>query len=312
MTKRIIETGLDRGVLYPNSGPAVPWEGLTSVDEGGADGAAAYYVDGRPFLFLPKPKEYTANLKAYTYPDEFAVIQGLAEATEGMFLDSQQGDSFGLSYRTLIGNATQGLDFGYKIHLVYNATVTPSGNSYNTLSSSINPSELSWEIQAVPAPVPGYRATAHVIIDTRNMDPVKLAQVEDLIYGTSTTEASLPSAQEIFDILKFGDTIVITDNGDGTWDAVGSYHNIYLIGDGVFQIDNVNAVDNGDGTFYIATTPAGARRSYSTQSPNQSFRKGAIMVLPDVAVGDAHVLAHNAERARINIIEALAHGCSAG
>lgn len=253
--KREFETGLDRGVLYPNSGPAVPWNGLTAVDEGGADGAAAYYVDGRPFLYLPKPKEYTGTLKAYTYPDRFAEIMGLAEAADGMYLDSQQGDSFGLSYRTLIGNMFEGVDFGYKIHIVYNATVTPSGRSYASLGSSVNPSELSWEIQAVPVPVAGYRPTAHIVIDTRHMDSTKLATIEALLYGDATTDASLPTAQVIFDILSFGDAIVITDNGDGTWSAEGSYHNIYLIGDGVFQIDNVNAVNHGDGTYDVSSTP---------------------------------------------------------
>ena len=239
----------------PIVGKAIPWVGLTGVDESGADGAAAYYVDGRPFLFLPKPKEYQANLKAYTYPDEFAQIMGQVEATDGMFLDSQQGDAFDLSYRTLIGNMAEGDSAGYKIHLVYNATVAPAGVSYSTQGQSINPSEFSWDIQAVPTPVTGYRATAHVTIDTRHMSADKLAAIEELIYGSDTVAPSMPSAQDVFDLLKYGDTIVITDNGDGTWTAEGSYHNIYLIGDGIFEIDNVNAVDHGDGTYDISSTP---------------------------------------------------------
>lgn len=231
------------------------WEGLTSVDENGAESAVAYYVDGRPFLFVPKPKEFSATLKAYTYPDEFAAIMGQAEAADGMYLDSQQGDSFCLSYRTQIGNALEGLDYGYKIHLIYNATVAPAGVGYASLSQSINPSELSWEIQAVPVKVAGYRPTAHITIDTRHMDPAKLAEIEDLLYGTSTTNPIMPDAQTLLDILSYGDAIVITDNGDGTWTAEGSYHNIYMIGDGIFEIDNVTATDNGDGTYYVSSTP---------------------------------------------------------
>ena len=254
-TKRLFETGLDRGVLYPNSRPAVPWEGLISVDEGGGESSAAYYVDGRPFLFLPKPKEYSATLKAYTYPDEFSEIMGIAEAADGMYLDSQQGDSFSFSYRTLIGNALEGVDYAYKIHLVYNATVVPPGASYSSVGSTINPNEFSWEIQAVPVPVVGYRPTAHITINTRHMDSEKLAAIEDLLYGTASTDAAMPDAQVVFDTLSFGDTIIITDNGDGTWQAEGSYHNIYLIGDGIFEIDNVNAVDHGDGTYDISSTP---------------------------------------------------------
>lgn len=254
-TVRYFETGLDRGVLYPQGGPAVPWNGLTGVDEKGGDGSTAYYVDGRPFLFLPKPKEFQATLSAYTYPDEFAPMMGLVEATDGVYLDSQQSDSFDLSYRTLIGNAAVGEQAGYKIHLLYNVTVVPQDASFGTTSDSVNPTEFSWEIQAVPVPVSGYRATAHVTIDTRHMDSTRLAEIETMLYGNPTELDGLPSPQTILDTLSFGDTIIITDNGDGTWTAEGSYKNIYLIGDGIFQIDNVNAVDNLDGTYTISSTP---------------------------------------------------------
>jgi hypothetical protein len=255
---RLFEIGLDRGVLYPKNGSAVTWNGLLGVDENGGEEGAAYYIDGRPFLYLPKPKEFAATIKAYTYPDAFLAILGVAEAAEGMYLDSQIGDAFDLSYRTMIGSAVDGMDLGYKIHLVYNATVTPQGISYETKTHDINPTEFSWDIQAVPMPVEGYRATAHIMIDTRHMDPVKLEEIENLLYGDPTSitdEPTMPPPQTIFDILSYGDAIVITDNGDGTWEAVGSYKNIYIIGDGIFQIDNVNATDNGDGTFYISTTP---------------------------------------------------------
>ena len=253
---RQFETGLDRGVLYLKDGPAVPWNGLTSVDENGGESGAAYFIDGRPFLYLPKPKEFSASIKAYTFPDEFSSVMGVVEATDGMYLDSQMGDSFNLSYRTLIGNAVSGTEVGYKIHLIYNATVTPQTISYQSMSNDINPIDLSWDIQAVPVPVEGYRPTAHIIIDTRHMDPDRLVEIETLLYGDETTEASLPSPQTIYDTLSFGDAIIITDNHDGTWDAEGSYHNIYLIGDGVFQIDNVDAIFHGDGTFDISTTNA--------------------------------------------------------
>lgn len=252
---RTYETGLDRGVLYPKNGSAVAWNGLTSVDETGGEGSASYYVDGRPFLFLPKPKEFEATIKAYTYPDAFSAIMGEVEAADGMYLDSQQADSFDLSYRTLIGSFTEGSEAGYKIHLIYNATVIPSSRSYATLSDSINPVEFSWDIQAVPVSVAGYRATAHITIDTRHMDADKLSEIEVLIYGNDTDEPSMPAPQTIFDALSYGDTITIVDNGDGTWDAIGSYHNIYMIGDQIFQIDNVNATDHGDGTYHISSTP---------------------------------------------------------
>ena len=252
---RQIESGVDRGVLYKNNGVTVAWSGLISVDEEGGEGAAEYYVDGRPFLYLPKPKEYKANLKAFTYPDEFSEIIGEVEATDGMYLDSQMGDSFGLSYRTKIIDGPRGENAGYKIHLVYNATVVPSAKNYGTIGADINPVEFSWDIQAIPVRVDGYRPTAHVTIDTRHMDAERIGEIETILYGTVDDPATMPEPQEIFDLLSFGDTIVITDNGDGTWSAEGSYHNIYMIGDQIFQIDNVNATHHGDGTYTISSTP---------------------------------------------------------
>lgn len=251
---RFFETGLDRGVLYPKDKEAVAWNGLVSVEETGGEAAKAYYVDGRPFLFLPTPKEYSATLNAYTYPDAFSEIMGLAEATDGMYLDSQLGKSFDLCYRTLVGNAAEGSDLGYKLHLVYNATVTPGALSYETLSDSINPTTMSWAIQAVPVQVEGFRPTAHIVIDTRHMDPNKIQAIEELVYGSDTTEASMPPPQLVFDTLNYGDLIIVIDNGDGTFEVEGSYENVYLVGDGEFRVENADAQDNGDGTFTISST----------------------------------------------------------
>lgn len=253
---RFFDAGLDRGVLYPKNGKPVPWNGLTGVEETGAEGAAVYYIDGRPFLYLPKPKEYEATLKAYTYPDEFSKVMGIVEVADGMYLDSQLGDSFDLSYRTLIGDGAQGVERGYKIHLVYNAVVAPQSLAYETISTSINPVEFNWQIQAVPTRVEGFRPTAHIIIDTRHMADAKIAELEALIYGDDVTEAEMPNPQVIFDLLHYGESIIITDNGDGTWNAEGSYANVYMVAPGVFRIDNVDAIDHGDGTFDITTTIA--------------------------------------------------------
>lgn len=233
---------------------AVPWMGLQSVDEEGGESAAAYYIDGRPFLFLPKPKEFKANLKAITYPDAFYEIMGVQEVADGMYLDSQPGDTFDLSYRTLVGNGLDGLDHGYKIHLIYNCSVAPQSTTYESTSAEINPTSFAWEIQAVPVPVEGFRSTAHIIIDTRHMQQSKIDAVEAMLYGSETTLSNMPSPQVIFDLLSYGDTIIVTDNGDGTFDVTGSYENVYMIDEGVFRVDNVDGQDNGNGTFTISTT----------------------------------------------------------
>lgn len=233
---------------------AVPWNGLISVDENGGEDIATYYIDGRPYLNVPKPKEFSATIKAYTYPEEFNAMLGVVEVSDGLFLDSQMSDSFDLCYRTLIGNATEGTAYAYKIHLIYGATVAPSSVSYASLADQVNPIEFSWDIKTVPQAVTGYRSTAHIIIDSRHMDPARLSTIEDGLYGSESNVASMPTLQSLFDTVIYGNTITIIDNGDGTWTAIGSDENIFMIGDGVFEIDNSNAVDNGDGTFTISTS----------------------------------------------------------
>lgn len=252
--ERFFDAGLDRGMLYPKNDAAVPWNGLTGVDEEGSEGSQAYYIDGRPFLFLPKRKEYKATIKAFTYPDAFAEIMGMAEIADGMYLDSQTADSFDLCYRTIVGNATEGADHGYKIHLVYNATVSPESLSYESLSNSINPTTFSWTIDAVPVAIPGFHPTAHVVIDTRHMSQSKIDAIENLLYGSETGDPHMPSPQAIFELLSFGDGIVVTDNGNGTFTVEGAYENVVFLPDGLVQLNNIDATDNGDGTITISTT----------------------------------------------------------
>lgn len=256
--ERYFETGLDRGVLYPNTGSGVPWNGLISLDEDASPGVNTYYQDGRPYLNVPVPKEFSGTLKAYTYPDIFAEIMGYAQVTQGMYVDSQMGDSFGLTYRTRVGNDLEGVDFGYKIHLVYNAVVGAPSASYQSMSNSISASDFSWGISTSPMPLEGFRPMAHLILDTRTMNPTELAQVEDLLYGTSSSAPILPTPQEVYDLLTVGDHIDIIDNLDGTWTAIGSAENVYLTGPGEFEIDNVNAVipgADGPGSYDVSSTP---------------------------------------------------------
>lgn len=256
LDKRYFETGLDRGVLYPKEAPAVPWNGLTGVSEDGGEESAQYHINGRPYLFFPKPKDFSATLTAYTYPDEFAKIMGLSEieAIEGFYVDSQVGEQFDLSYRTMVGNGVDGIQHGYKIHLVYNAVVAQSAAGYTTLSGSINPIEFSWPIKAVPVDVEGYRPTAHFVIDTRRMDPTHLARIEEILYGDDDTDPSMPDLIDIIEYILYAGAIIITDNGDGTWTAEGPRLKIYKIDDDTFQIEDIDAVINPDGTVELNTT----------------------------------------------------------
>lgn len=246
-----VQGGLDRGVLYPIDKPAVAWNGLVSVQESGSQQSSSYYVDGRKFLTTVTPREYSATLSAITFPDEFAEICGIIEAADGLFLDSQVPDQFGLSYRTMYGDGKH-----YKIHILYGVTASMSDVQYETLSSSANdPTPFEFAISAIPQPIAGFRPTSHVMVDTKHIDPEVMANIENLLYGGYGQEAQLPSIQSLYEMMGYGDVVVIHDNGNGTWTAEGSYRNVSLNRlTGEFTISNVPVINYEDGTYDVAST----------------------------------------------------------
>lgn len=210
-TKRLYETGVSHGVLYPKSDAGVydkgvAWNGLTAVTESpsGAE-ATALYADNIKYLNLRSAEDFGGTIEAYTYPDEFMACDGSAEATKGVVLGQQARKPFGLSYRTIIGNDAQSNDYGYKLHLVYGADASPSERSYQTVNDSPDAITFSWEFSTTPVNVTGFKPCACLTIDSTKVDKDKLAKLEDILYGTdgdSSQEARLPLPDEVLQILS--------------------------------------------------------------------------------------------------------------
>lgn len=218
--ERLYEIGLDRGVLYLDGQEGVPWNGLVSVSEKASGGAqTAYYVDGQKFLNVSAPEEFGASLEAYTYPDEFMACDGTLPVDNGLFIKNQPRKSFGLSYRTGIGNDVKGDSFGYRLHIIYGVLAAPSQQQNNTGSDSPAPSTFSWDLTALPPLVSGFKPAAHIVIDTRIAHPGAVSDAENLLYGTLSAPSRLPTIAELVEIFEENATLRITDNGDGTWTA---------------------------------------------------------------------------------------------
>lgn len=214
----VYELGLDRGVLYVNGQPGVPWNGLVSVGEKTSGGTStAYYMDGDKFLNVSSPEEFAGTITAFTYPDEFMVCDGTLAIDNGLFARNQPRQPFSMAYRTKIGNDVKGDDLGYKIHLIYNALAGPSERDNATASDTPAPLNFSWDITAQPQAVPGFKPTAHVIIDTTIAHPGSVSDAENILYGTPSSEARMPTIAELVEIFEENATLRITDNGDGTW-----------------------------------------------------------------------------------------------
>ena len=204
------ETGVDHGVLYPVEegvyGTGVAWNGLTGVTESpsGAE-ATAQYADNIKYLNLISAEEFSATIEAFTYPDEFDACLGLGELATGVKIGQQTRSSFGMVYRTKIGNDTDGQDHAYKLHLVYGLTASPSEQAYATVNDSPEAITFSWEASSVPVSVTGMSPTSVITIDSRTADPTKLADLEKKLFGDSTGEPTLPMPDEVKTIMTSGE-----------------------------------------------------------------------------------------------------------
>lgn len=217
--ERVYETGLDKGVLYLPDGSAVPWNGLTSIIEKFDKEFSPIYYDGMKVNELVILGDFSATMKAVTYPDEFVELEGIVPTRPGVFYADQRPKPFGLCYRTKLANDLEGDSLGYKLHIIYNVTALP--NDKTNASESDTPSlvEFEWSITAVPEEFPGFRPTAHIILDSRTIDPWLLEELEVILYGGTSADAALIPMPELVNYISDWYRVKIVDNGDGTWTA---------------------------------------------------------------------------------------------
>ena len=206
--QKFFETGVSNGVLYVSDGQGgylkgVAWNGLTSVAENpsGAE-SNPVYADNIKYLNIISAEEFGATIEAYTYPDEFMECDGSAQVVAGVNIGQQARKSFGISYRTRVGNDVAGDNLGYKIHVIYNCQAAPSGKTYSTVNESPEAITFSWEVTTTPVPVEGFRPTATVVFDSTKLDAGKMAAVENALYGGTSSEPGLPSIEELLALVQ--------------------------------------------------------------------------------------------------------------
>lgn len=214
--ERTYETGVDRGVLYPQVNGAYPkgvaWNGLTNISESpsGAEDTALY-ADNIKYLNLKSAEELGLTIECYTYPDEWEACDGSASIGKGVTVAQQKRQNFGVTYRTKYGNDTDGEDYGYKLHLVYGCSASPSEKGYSSTNDSPDAIAFSYTISTTPVSVEGLRPTSMVVINSVTADPDVLKALEDILYGTNGTgedsagtDARLPLPAEIVEMFAAG------------------------------------------------------------------------------------------------------------
>lgn len=202
--EKLYEAGVDHGVLYTlDNGEytnGVAWNGLTSISESPEGGDEnAFYADNIKYGSLRGTEDFGGTIEAYTYPVEWEICDGSAQPQTGVIIGQQNRATFGLCYRTLIGNDEDNLDHGYKLHLVYGATASPSEKSYETINDSPEAITFSWEFKTVPVPIENtnYKPISVLTIDSTKVDDVKLTAFEKILYGDTNTTPSLPLPADV-------------------------------------------------------------------------------------------------------------------
>jgi len=214
--ERLYETGVKKGVLYPQNSEGlyplgVAWNGLTGITESpsGAE-SNPLYADDIKYLNLVSMEEFGATIEAFTYPEEFEQCDGSAALAAGVSAGQQARRQFGLAYQTTLGNDVDGIDYGYKLHLIYGALATPSEKGYQTINDSPDAIAFSWEVTTTPVEVTGKRPTASIVIDSTKVDAAELAVFEGIIFGTEVSDPRLPTPDEIAALFTDGAPGAIT------------------------------------------------------------------------------------------------------
>lgn len=256
--ERFFEAGIDRGVLYRKDHAGVVWNGLISVSENASGGEAKpYYIDGYKYAEASSLEEYESTIEAFTYPEEFEECDGSAAMANGLRITQQFRKPFGISYRTRIGNDINGLDHGYKLHIVYNARATPSERAYAALNESPEASSFSWDVTTRPKkfedPSFGVKYGSHIVLDSRVVYPWAMEAVEKVLYGTESSDPRLPEPQELLALFVDNALLKITDNGDGTWTASGPDNIIEQLSNTEYTITSESVVQINEDTVQISS-----------------------------------------------------------
>lgn len=206
--ERTYETGVSQGALFVSStggvyGPGVAWNGLTGISESPEGGEpTALYADDIKYLELMSAENFKGTISAYTYPEEFEACDGSIAISEGVNIGLQPRKRFGLVYKSKLGNDVEGNTFGEKLHIIYGCMVAPSERAYSTVNDSPEAITFSWDFTATPVAVPGYNPSAQFVFNSTTMDKTKWDAINDLVYGTATNPAKLPTPEEIIALVS--------------------------------------------------------------------------------------------------------------
>lgn len=256
-TQRKVEYGVSKGVLYPLGRKGVVWNGLTAVHERAKGGEEVkLFADNQNYASLRTFDEFDATIEAYMYPEEFQECDGSVKVTDGVRIGQQQRLPFDFCYRTEIKTvAGNGHLDGYKLHLIYNATASPSDRTFNTMNDSPDAVMFSWDLHCIPFTVKGARAASTIVIDSTQADRIKVEALEKILYGHDDVDPRMPSPEEVFSLIRRLDlhrvfVDVFAKSGNWIWDTF------------CFRDDSVPLVIDREAERHVYNEPASGTQYY--------------------------------------------------
>lgn len=293
--ERLYETGVRKGVLYPQAADGsypkgVAWNGLSSISESpsGAE-ASPIYADDTKYLNLISAEEFGATIEAYTYPDEFAECDGSAAIATGILVGQQTRKTFGLAYRTALGNDIDGEAHGYKLHLIYGALAAPSEKAYSSINDSPEAITFSWEIATTPVAVNALKPTASLVLDSTKVDPTVLATLEDMLYGTAGTDPYLPLPDVIAAMFASAPSAVALSSivpADGDSGILAGANVVMTFNNAIIRESVI--VTKADGTVVEGVKTWDAARKILTFNPSSDLTAGATYLVTIGGVVDIY------------------------
>lgn len=228
--ERVYEAGVDRVALYvlENSKykKGVPWNGISAINENPSGGEITpLYADNIRYLNVMSAEEYGLGIEAYNYPEEFSSCDGIAEIATGVTIGQQKRNHFGLTFRTFIGDDQNGINRGYKLHLVYNGIASPSERNHQTIGESTDLVSYSWDVTTTPVHIEGYKPSASLVLESYKFKRAGLYNVfryiEGLLYGTNNTDSKLPEVNEVVEAFQL-EMYLRDSNGELLLDSSGN------------------------------------------------------------------------------------------
>lgn len=282
--QRKVEYGISKGVLYPRGGPGVAWNGLTAVNEKpkGAE-VVKLYADNVQYASLRSFETYEGTIEAYMYPEEFGECDGSVKVANGVKIGQQKRKPFDFCYRTEIKVASDSIyDHPYKLHLVFNATASPSERNYQTMNDSPDAMLMSWEIQSMPFIINGHKGASTLVIDSTEVDRIKMEALEDILYGRTGEPPRMPDPDEVVQLLQRLDLHrllmnAFTISGKWVWDTFN------------FREDTVPIAIDREAKRHIYSEPEPGTQyirpsiAYKLLSENEDGRRKYMLIVVDTA-----------------------------